>query len=220
MRLKALRCLHERLYYHLFFAVAVFDGFERANPNVVSIATVLGGAVALECDFLAAMPVPDVKWYMGNGTEAIGVGRYLFISTLTAEQRAAQFHCEVTNALLSSTPRRAPTIYTLSEDIPEDEYIVYELPTSYITEVGSTLAVQYAAAFREAGETTGRALAVLCPTDLYSGNGLQGTFSGFTTTGDMSIPCFVIGGGGSVQITYNIQVTGEYYGRRLGLYAS
>ena len=184
------------------------------------VATVLGGAVALECDFLAAMPVPDVKWYMDNGTDVIGVGQYLFISSLTAKQRAAQFHCEVTNALLSSTPRRAPTIYTLSEDIPEDELIVYELPTSYITEVGSTLAVQYAAAFREAGETTGRELAVFCLTDLYSTNGLQGTYSGFTTTGDMSFPCFVGGGGSGVPLTYNIKVTGEYYGRRLGLYAS
>ena len=153
------------------------------------VATVLGGAVALECDFQDARPVPDVNWYMGNGTDVIGVGRYLFISTLTAEQRAAQFHCEVTNARLSSTPRRAPTIYTLSEDIPEDEYIVYELPTSYITEVGSTLDVQYATAYLEAGETTGRELAVLCSTDLYSGNGLQGTFSGFTTTGDMMLSC-------------------------------
>ena len=212
-----------------FFAVAVFDGFERANPNVVSIATVQGGAVPLECDFLAAMPVPDVKWYMDNGTDAIVEGgnfflpdnsRYLFISVLTAGQRAAQFHCEVTNALLSSTPRRAPTIYTLSEDIPEDELIVYVLPTSYITEVGSTLDVQYAAAYLEAGHTAGSILAVFCSTDLYRGNGLQGTFSGFTTTGDMSFPCLVIGGGGSVLITYNIQVTGEYYGRRLGLYAS
>ena len=202
-----------------FFAVAVFDGFERANLSAVSIATVQGGVVALECDFLAAMPVPDVKWYMDNGTEAIGVGRYLFINTLRAEQRAAQFHCEVTNALLSSTPRRAPTIYTLSEDIPEDEYIVYELPTSYITEVGSTLDVQYAAAFQAAGETAGRELAVLCSTDLYRGNGLQGTFSGFTTTGDMSFPCLVVGGG-SVGITFEIQVTGEYYDRRLGLYTS
>ena len=184
----------------------------------MSIATVLGGAVALECDFLAAMPVPDVNWYMDNGTDVIGVGRYLFICSLTPEQRAAQFHCEVTNALLSSTPRRAPTIYTLSEDIPEDEFIVYELPTSYITEVGSTLDVQYAAAYLEAGETSGRELAVLCSTDLYSGNGLQGTFSGFTTTGDMSFPCSVVGGVGSVPITFNIQVTGEYYDRRLGLY--
>ena len=188
----------------------------------MSIATVQGGAVALECDFLAARPVPDVNWYMDNGTDVIGVGRYLFISTLTAEQRAAQFHCEVTNALLSSTPRRAPTIYTLYEDIPEDELIVYELPTSYITEVGSTLDVQYAAAFRAAGETTGRELAVSCLAMLatHSGNGLQGTFSGFTTTGDMSFPCSVIGGDGSVPITFDIQVTGEYYDRRLGLYAS
>ena len=203
-----------------FFAVAVFDGFERANPSVVSIATVQGGAVALECDFLAAMPVPDVKWYMDNGTDVIGVGRYLFINTLTAEQRAAQFHCEVTNALLSSTPRRAPTIYTLSEDIPEDELIVYELPTSYITEVGSTLDVQYAAAYLEAGHTAGSILAVFCSTSLYSGNGLQGTISGFTTTGNMSFPCSVVGGDGSVLITFDIQVTGEYYDRRLGLYAS
>ena len=184
------------------------------------IATVQEGAVALECDFQDARPVPDVNWYMDNGTDVIGVGRYLFICSLTPEQRAAQFHCEVTNALLSSTPRRAPTIYTLSEDIPENELIVYELPTSYITEVGSTLAVQYAAAYLEAGETTGRELAVLCSTDVYSGNGLQGTYSGFTTTGDMSFPCSVVGGDGSVPITFNIRVRGEYYGRRLGLYAS
>ena len=177
----------------------------------MSVATVLEGAVALECDFLATMPVPDVKWYMDNGTDVIGVGRYLFINYLTAEQRAAQFHCEVTNALLSSTPRRAPTIYTLSEDIPEDEFIVYELPTSYITELESTLAVQYATAYLEAGKPTGRELAVLCSSDLYSGNGLQGTFSGFTTTKDMNFPCSVVGGDGSVQITFNIQVTGEYY---------
>ena len=176
----------------------------------MSIATVQGGAVALECDFQDARPVPDVNWYMDNGTDAIGAGRYLFISSLTAEQRAAQFHCEVTNALLSSTPRRAPTIYTLSEDIAEGESIVYELSTSYITEVGSTLDVQYAAAFRAAGETTGSPLAVICSSDLYSGNGLQGTFSGFTTTGNMNFTCSVVGGG-SVSITFDIQVTGEYY---------
>ena len=95
---------------------------------------------------------------------------------------------------------------------------MYELPTSYITEVGSTLDVQYATAYLEAGETTGRELAVLCSTDVYSGNGLQGTFSGFTTTGDMSFPCSVVGGDGSLPITFNIQVTGEYYDRRLCLY--
>ena len=86
------------------------------------VATVLGGVVALECDFLAAMPVPDVKWYMDNGNDVIVEGRnfflpdnsrYLFIDVLTAELRAAQFHCEVTNALLSSIPRRAPTIYAV-----------------------------------------------------------------------------------------------------------
>ena len=192
----------------------------------MSIATVRRGAVALECDFLAARPVPDVNWYMDNGTDVIGVGRYLFIRSLTLGQRAAQFHCEVTNALLSSIPLRAPTIYTLSEDIDEDELMVYELPTSYITEIGSTLAVQYAAAFRVAGEHTARGLGLICSTDLYSGNGLQGTFSGFTTTGDMSFPCLVIGAVNGVgvpitfKITFNIRVTGEYYGRTLGLYAS
>lgn len=99
----------------------------------VSVQTIVGGTVALECDFLQGNPLPVIIQWYADGIEinALGDnsilytdrGRYLYIRALTATMRNQQFHCEVTNAFLNM---RAPTTYTLNEDIPNGGLVVYK----------------------------------------------------------------------------------------------
>lgn len=201
----------------LLFVVAVFDGFENTDASLMQIATALGGTVALECDFLDAMPVPTIEWFMNNETTAIAEsgtaiiyadnGRYLFIGALTLEQRDVEFHCEVTNALLGS-PVRAPTRYSLSNDIAADALVTYGQLEPYTAELDSTLNVQYAAAYRLSGSDTGMVLSLVCtpvPPVSYLGNALAGTISGLDTPGDVEVPCSI---GSLGDITFEVQVTG------------
>ena len=71
--------------------------------------TVVGGAVALLCDFHQGSPTPEVQWYAvgdpfdkvpeNNDVLYVDGGRYLFICQLTAAQRDRTFHCAVTNVM-------------------------------------------------------------------------------------------------------------------------
>ncbi len=125
--------------------------------------TVLGGSVALECDYLDAKPSPEVEWFMNNGSMKIEEvpeqnqllflegGRYLFIRTLTVAQRSAFFHCEVVNAYLGTAPQRSPTTYYLSEDLPVDVLRVYR-PVREVTAIpGQIVTVVYVAALATTG---------------------------------------------------------------------
>ena len=86
----------------------------------------MDGAVAMECDFLDASPRPQVQWVMNNVTTidmdddilVLEGGRFLYIRSLTSQQRSSFFHCEVINAFLGTMPQRSPTTYTLDGDIP------------------------------------------------------------------------------------------------------
>ena len=86
----------------------------------------MNGAVAMECDFLDASPRPQVQWVMNNVTTIdmdgdilfLEEGRFLYIRSLTSQQRGSFFHCVVVNAFLGTMPQRSPTTYTLEGDIP------------------------------------------------------------------------------------------------------
>ena len=119
-----------------------FNGFRNMEMRSVTLPTVLGGAVAMECDVLDAKPKPEIQWFRNNEPTAIMEerrqynimylknGRFLFIRQLTALQRMSSYHCEVVNAYLTPTHVRAPTTYLLDGNIasftlkvyrPEDE---------------------------------------------------------------------------------------------------
>lgn len=198
-----------------------FDGFERTVVRVEEIETVEGGAVAMECDYKEAMPVPEVVWYtsIGGGAPTIVVqvshrvaflegGRYLVIAALTAAHRNSNFFCEVRNAYLGSSPQMSPTTYTLSGDIPNNEYIVYKPVTQVTTTVGSTVMIAHAIARRSGPMAV--LLVIVCPASTaytYSGSGVLGQFTGFLDTGVLNIPCAV---GSSELVIFSIVVAREY----------
>ena len=105
---------------------AVFNGFRNRDIRTEQLRTVVDGAVAMECDFLDARPRPQVQWVMNNLTTIdmdddilfLEGGRFLYIRSLTSQQRSSFFHCEVINAFLVTMPQRSHTTYTLDGDIP------------------------------------------------------------------------------------------------------
>ena len=108
------------------FIFAVFNGFRNRDIRTEQLRTVVDGAVAMECDFLDASPSPQVQWVMNNVITIdvtddilfLEEGRFLYIRSLTSQQRGSSFHCEVVNAFLGTMPQRSPTTYTLEGDIP------------------------------------------------------------------------------------------------------
>ena len=126
----------------------------------VEVATVLSGAVILECDFAASNPPPQVTWFAddvmvqevtaNNALLFLNGGRYLYIQVLTAEQRIMRYHCSVSNSLYPNpTPMRAPTTYTLTRDLPPDGSVtVYKELGSMAGAVGEELDFIYVAAAR------------------------------------------------------------------------
>lgn len=134
--------------------------------------------------------------------------RYLFIKSLTVAQRNSQFYCVVANAYLGTNPQRSPTTYSLSSDIPADQLITYAQLESYTVELGSTLDVQHAIAYR--GSDTMVILSPICwtvPPVVYLGNGLTGIIYGHETPGDYEHSCAIQGV--SDTLTLQIQVKGE-----------
>ena len=102
---------------------AVFEGFENTTTRTVVETTIVGGPVALRCDFQAVNPPLTVQWYANNAllNEVAGEvlfldgGRYLYIQELTVDQREMRYHCEVLNKFLRA--RRSPTTYVLTGNI-------------------------------------------------------------------------------------------------------
>ena len=141
---------------------ADFDNFEQMTSEGSTITTVLGGAVALKCDFLASNPpitVDDVQWFRGpldgnidievnpSGTSILYLdnGRYLYIRALTAEQRGMRYQCVVTafNGIM-----RAPTTYRLDANIPNPGLHPYRGLGTQVGGVGETIMFVYVAANR------------------------------------------------------------------------
>lgn len=202
----------------MYYYYAVFGGFENSMSNTTQIPTAEQGAVSLRCDYLDAIPVPVVEWYMNDdliqessSIRYVNNGQYLYIAALTADQRTAQYHCVVTN---HGNSQRAPTTYSLASSITADELIVYKELEPFTVELppGSSVNVQYAAAYRSSGASTGTLLSAICNAPapvVYSGNGLIGTVSGFSTAGVVEIPCSIIGSINGAGFFYEIIVTGE-----------
>lgn len=121
----------------LFFSFAVFSGFQMPLPTTVEIETVVGGPVALECDFGSSNPLPEVEWYddrgslitevlINNAIRYIDGGRYLLIRKLTSAQRERRYHCVVRNFRdKSGSPPRAPTTYAINLNIPANGFVHY-----------------------------------------------------------------------------------------------
>ena len=124
----------------------------------VEVQTVVGGAVALECDFTSSNPPPEVQWYADGNTMLeedtvndnailfLDGGRYLYIQALTAAQRMMRYHCEVNNRLLT----RAPTTYTLNTDLVNVGLAEYKGLGSKTGRVGEHLRFVYVATNRNA----------------------------------------------------------------------
>ncbi len=135
----------------------VFDGFLNTTVRNVSVGTVQGGTVALECDFAASNPPPEVLWFAndvmveevtsGNRILFLEGGRYLFIQRLTAAQQMMRYHCVVNNFRDENTmPMRAPTTYTLTANLAAVEISVYKDLGSMVGAVGEPLEFVFAAA--------------------------------------------------------------------------
>lgn len=209
----------------------VFEGFQNMAIRTVELRTVEGGAVAMECDFLDARPRPIVEWFMNNGSTAIventdqsqilflDGGRFLFIRSLTSQQRSAFFHCEVANAFLGTRPQRAPTTYTLTGVFPLNTVEAYLRDQSVTTTLGDPVTVVLAAASRTSAGS--RAVSLSCTDAVENTNvmvdvsqdsiaeftglpGVDNMLQNFTCTGG------VLGGATLGPVTYSFNVTRKH----------
>ncbi len=127
----------------------------------VQVQTLVGGPVALECDFLGSNPLPVVFWYI-NGTAMeedrlnntllyLEGGRYLYLQELTTAQRMIPYHCSV---FVDNVHRgniieiRAPTTYRLDTDIMSVGLHVYKELGTQTGRVGDRIRFVYVAGNR------------------------------------------------------------------------
>jgi hypothetical protein len=176
--------------------MTVFDGFRNMSTNNVQLRTIVGGAVAMECDFLDGSPRPQISWFRDNVNTPIAMsatvmilegGRYLLITSLSAEERTSSFHCAATNTLLDTTVT-SPTTYTLDRDLEIGSLETY-LPERPVTvTLGEPVEVVYAVSSRI---SAGRGIVSVPCSDsammvgasvMIKFNGLELTFSGLTVT--------------------------------------
>jgi hypothetical protein len=207
--------------------LTVFDGFRNMTTNNVQLRTIVGGAVAMECDFLDGSPRPQISWFRDNVNTPIAMsatvmilegGRYLFISALSAEERASFYRCTATNTLLA-TSQASRTTYTLDGDLEVNSVETY-LPERPVTAtLGVDEIVVYAASSRI---STGRGIiSVLCDTSAMmvgvsvTVTGLVLTFSGLAgveSNRQVNITCPVLvqfRTTKSLQVTFFFTVTGK-----------
>ena len=78
----------------------------------MEVATIVDGAVTLECDIRAANPAPTIVWFantnefdpvLPSDVLYVDEGRYLFILELSDSQRNQQYYCEARGLLLNNT---------------------------------------------------------------------------------------------------------------------
>lgn len=154
-----------------------FAGFRNKEINEVQIKTILGGAVAIECDVLDAVPAPLIEWFADDQLLASGPsvfspllyvdgGRYLYIQSLTEQQRNVQYHCEVANQL-GYLRAIAPTTYTLDGDINMHTVTVYKPLETLLITLGDTeqKVMYYVAAVPQADGINPSVLSVVCGHD-------------------------------------------------------
>ncbi len=132
----------------------------------VMVKTVVGGALALECDFTASNPAPEVRWFANstmleedtlhnNALLFLDGGRYLYMRELNAQNRTMLYHCEVVNFHNESGMHlRSPTTYTLSTDLIDIGLTEYKGLGRKTGRVGEAVQFVYVAAIRDtAGES-------------------------------------------------------------------
>lgn len=145
-----------------YYTPAVFNGFRNRTIGSVTLATTIGGSVAMECDFLEGIPRPQVEWYMNDDPVSeireetailyVEGGRFLFIRFLQAWQQYSLFHCAVIQTINNTTilSQRAPISYNLRGSIPYDTLVVYLGDRSFnmVAEEPEPVEVVFAAAYR------------------------------------------------------------------------
>ena len=160
----------------IIFSLTVFDGFESMEPSIVEVATIVGGAVTLECDIRASNPAPTIVWFantneidpvLPNDVLYVDEGRYLFIRVLTNTQRNQQYYCEARGLLLNNTVVRSPITYTLTGEIPVGTLMRYrpDLGTTVFKVGDPLLRLPYGLAARESDGSLGVAVVTGCTSD-------------------------------------------------------
>ena len=139
----------------IFFLPTVFPNSTMRDEE---IETIVGGPVALECDYATYDPFSRVQWYangsipvdeviQGNTVLYLEGGRYLYIRQLTASQRTMRYHCEIIDEISNMTSR-SPTTYVLTRDLSNINITEYRGLGTQLGRVGEPLKFVYAAANR------------------------------------------------------------------------
>ena len=128
--------------------------------RTLNVETVIGGPVALECDFVSSNPPPEVVWCDDKGSVVAEVplnneirylegGRYLLLRRLTSAQRVRRYHCKVTNFVdVNGVHVRAPTTYSLARDPAINKFTEYLSLGMQVGRVGEVLTFSYVATRR------------------------------------------------------------------------
>ena len=181
----------------------------------------------MECDFLDASPRPQVQWVMNNVTTIdmdddilfLEEGRFLYIRSLTSQQRSSFFHCEVVNAFLGTMPQRSPTTYTLEGDIPPGTLETYIGDRSVTAMLGEPVEVVLVAA---AGDGTAQVLLTctqaveFSPAMVTISNDVMATFTGLPDVEgnrQLNFTCDVTvlrAGVADSTVTYSFNIAGKY----------
>ena len=141
--------------FFLSMSVVFGDGF---GGQIVqeTVQVVQDSAVALLCDVPDANPPPEIVWFNSAGEMIKFVeneivleddGRYLFLATLTAERLQDMYCCQVMNVNLTETITSS-TQYSLSDDLPAGELLVYKGIGDLVGRSGDTLEFRYVVGYR------------------------------------------------------------------------
>ena len=211
----------------------VFDGFRIETVSTVQLRTVVGGSVAMECDFRDGSPRPQIQWFMTEGNPPTSTqitevrdqnqllflesGRYLFIRELTTQQNNALFYCEATNTLLG-TSVRSNTTYQLGGVIPEGTLETYLGDRAITVGLGEVVDVVYAAASPGTDTTVADDIIMSCTSppggNVVIANDVVARYTGIVGVESdrrVNLTCTVRGTDIQTQVTYSFTVTRKYW---------
>lgn len=172
---------------------------------ITILKSTIGAPVAMECDVLEApYIVEQIQWFFNkspfpentfrNQVIYIDSGRYLYINTISFNQKFGNFYCVVASPF---SILRAPTIYRPSGDVPRGfllQYLPSPPPTIFAT-IGETAEFLLPATY--VSDVTGNihAVFVSCPSlSLLLTSIVRRNFIFFNgLTSDITIVCNIIG---------------------------